>query len=72
MGSVCAEAGSTDPVKLREAIRAEGGYHGVTADTISFAEKKSYPTKTVPVIGFADGKRNLITDSMPNNIPYLK
>ena len=66
------KAGSTDPAKLREAIRAAGGYRGVTAETISFAEKKSYPTKTVPVIGFADGKRNLITDSMPNNIPYLK
>jgi branched-chain amino acid transport system substrate-binding protein len=64
--------GSADPAKLREAIRAEGGYPGVTAKAISFAEKKSYPIKTVPVIGFADGKRVVITDSMPANIPYLK
>jgi branched-chain amino acid transport system substrate-binding protein len=66
------KTGSADPAKLREAIRAEGGYPGVTAKTISFAEKKSYPIKTVPVIGFADGKRVVITDSMPANIPYLK
>lgn len=66
------KAGSVDPAKLREAIRAPGGYKGVTAETISFAEKKSYPIKTVPVIGFTDGKRTLITDTMPPNIPYLK
>jgi len=66
------KAGSVDPVKLREAIRAPGGYPGITAETISFAEKKSYPVKTVPVIGFTEGKRTLITDAMPPNIPYLK
>lgn len=66
------KAQSVDPVKLREAIRAQGGYAGVTAETISFAEKKSYPVKTVPVIGFVEGKRTLITDAMPPNIPYLK
>jgi branched-chain amino acid transport system substrate-binding protein len=66
------KAGSVDPAKLREAIRAEGGYPGVTATTISFAEKKGYPVKTVPVIGFSEGKRVLITDAMPTNIPYLK
>ncbi|MEZ5829617.1 MAG: ABC transporter substrate-binding protein [Dongiaceae bacterium] len=66
------KAGTTDPVKLREAIRAEGGYPGVTAKTISFAEKKSYPVKTVPVIGFSGGKRVLVTEDMPPNIPYLK
>jgi branched-chain amino acid transport system substrate-binding protein len=66
------KAGSVDPAKLREAIRAAGGYKGVTAETISFAEKKSYPIKTVPVIGFVDGKRTLITEAMPPNIPYLK
>ena len=66
------KAGTVDPVKLREAIRAEGGYPGVTAKTISFAEKKGYPVKTVPVIGFSAGKRMLITEEMPPNIPYLK
>jgi branched-chain amino acid transport system substrate-binding protein len=66
------KAGSTDPVKLREAMRAEGGYPGLTASTISFFEHKSYPVKTVPVIGFENGKRVLLTDAMPTKIPYLK
>jgi branched-chain amino acid transport system substrate-binding protein len=66
------KAGTTDPVKLREAIRAEGGYPGLTAPTISFFEHKSYPVKTVPVIGFENGKRVLLTDAMPTKIPYLK
>jgi branched-chain amino acid transport system substrate-binding protein len=66
------KAGTTDPVKLREAIRAEGGYPGLTAPTISYFEHKSYPVKTVPVIGFENGKRVLLTDAMPTKIPYLK
>lgn len=66
------KAGTTDPVKLREAMRAEGGYPGLTAPTISFFEHKSYPVKTVPVIGFENGKRVLLTDAMPTKIPYLK
>jgi len=66
------KAGTTDAVKLREAIRAQGGYPALTAATISFYEKKSYPVKTVPVIGFVDGKRVLLVDSMPSHIPYLK
>lgn len=66
------QAGSADPTALREAMRAEGGYPGLTAETISFYEKKGYPVKTVPVIGFVDGKRVVLTDSMPTNIPYLK
>jgi branched-chain amino acid transport system substrate-binding protein len=70
--AAAAKKAGTDPNKLREAIRAPGGYPGITAGTISFAEKKGYPVKTVPVIGFTDGKRSLITDDMPPNIPYLK
>jgi branched-chain amino acid transport system substrate-binding protein len=66
------KAGTTDAVKLREAMRAEGGYPGLTAPTISFFEHKSYPVKTVPVIGFENGKRVLLTDAMPTKIPYLK
>jgi len=70
--SAAKKAGTTDPVKLREAMRAEGGYPGLTAPTISFFEHKSYPVKTVPVIGFENGKRVLLTDAMPTKIPYLK
>lgn len=66
------QAGTTDPTALRQAIRAEGGYPGLTADTLSFFEKKSYPVKGVPVIGFVEGKRVLVQDSMPAFVPYLQ
>ncbi|PLP57318.1 amino acid ABC transporter substrate-binding protein [Mesorhizobium loti] len=66
------KAGTTDAAPLREAIRAAGGYPGTTAPTISFAEKKGYPVKAVPVMGFANGKRVLITDTPPTYVPALK
>jgi branched-chain amino acid transport system substrate-binding protein len=65
------KAGTTEPVALRAAIRAPGGYPGVTAPIISFAEKKGYPVKVVPVIGFKDGKRVLVTDTPPTFVPAL-
>lgn len=66
------KAGTTEAAALREAIRAPGGYPGTTAPTISFAEKKGYPVKAVPVMGFANGKRVLITDTPPTYVPALK
>lgn len=63
------KSGTTDAAALREAIRAPGGYPGVTAPTISFAEHKGYPVKSVPVIGFDNGKRVLLTDKMPSFVP---
>ncbi|MGO4560254.1 ABC transporter substrate-binding protein [Mesorhizobium sp. 2RAF21] len=59
------KAGSVEPAKLREALRAEGGYLGLTSDNVSFAQYKSYPVRSVPVIGFENGKRVLITDKFP-------
>lgn len=64
--------GSDDPVKLREAIRASDGSKGVTSEKLSFKEKKAYPVKTVPVIGFVDGKRVIVADTVPAFVPYLK
>jgi branched-chain amino acid transport system substrate-binding protein len=66
------KAGSIDPAKLREALRAEGGYQGVTAKNLSFYEHKSYPVRTVPVIGFKDGKRVLLGDKFPEIIPAMQ
>ncbi|MBL8582081.1 MAG: ABC transporter substrate-binding protein [Rhizobiaceae bacterium] len=63
------KAGSTDPTAIREALRAEGGNPGITAPIISYAENGGYPVKTVPVIGFKDGKRVLISDKVPSFIP---
>lgn len=65
------KSGTTDPVALREALRAPGGYPGITSATISFAEKRGYPVRTVPVIGFENGKRVLVTDTYPTYVPEL-
>ncbi len=63
------KAGSVDPVEIRKALRAEGGNPGITAPVISYAENGGFPVKTVPVIGFKDGKRVLVSDSTPSFIP---
>ncbi|WP_292160789.1 ABC transporter substrate-binding protein [Mesorhizobium sp.] len=65
------KAGTIEPAALREAVRAPGGYPGTTAPIISFAEKKGYPIKAVPVMGFSNGKRVLITDAPPTFVPAL-
>lgn len=63
------KAGSTDPAAIRAALRAEGGKPGITAPMISYAENGGFPVKTVPVIGFKDGKRVLASDSLPSFVP---
>ncbi|MEZ5783799.1 MAG: ABC transporter substrate-binding protein [Rhizobiaceae bacterium] len=63
------KAGSVDPVAIRTALRAEGGNPGVTAPVISYAENGGFPVKSVPVIGFKDGKRVLVSDSTPSFVP---
>ena len=65
-------AGTNDPTALREAIRASDGFKTVTSDKLSFKEKREYPVKTIPVIGYRDGKRVVIADVVPGFIPYLK
>lgn len=62
-------ADSADPVAIRAAIRAEGGHAGITADRISYAENPGFPSKSVPVIGFHNGVRVLISDAAPSYVP---
>lgn len=63
------QAGSTEPAAIRAAMRAEAGNPGVTADVISYAENAGFPVKEVPVIGFRDGKRVLLSSGMPAYVP---
>ncbi|MFM2280002.1 MAG: hypothetical protein RLZZ444_2233, partial [Pseudomonadota bacterium] len=60
------KAGSTDAKAILEALRAEGGNPAVTAPVASYAEHGGYPVKAVPVIGFKDGKRMVISNEMPS------
>lgn len=66
------KAGSTDPKAMLTALRAESGNPAVTAPTASYAEHGGYPVKTVPVIGFKDGKRMVISNTTPSFVPSWK
>lgn len=63
------EAGSIDPVAVREAIRAADSISAKTVDSVSFKEHGSYAQRTVPVIGFKDGKRVLLSNEIPEGVP---
>jgi|GEM_PF-440834 len=63
------QAGSIDPVAVRDAMRAADSIPAKTVDTVSFNEHNSYAQRTVPVIGFKDGKRILISNEIPDGVP---
>lgn len=63
------QAGSTDPVKVREAMRAADSIAAKTVESVSFKEHGSYAQRTIPVIGFKDGKRVLISNEIPTGVP---
>ena len=63
------QAGSTDPVKVREAMRAADSIAAKTVESVSFKEHGSYAQRTIPVIGFKDGKRVLISNEIPDGVP---
>lgn len=62
-------AGSTDPVAVREAIRAADSIPVMSVDAISFKDTNSYALREIPVIGFKDGKRVVLTQEVPANVP---
>ncbi|MFK7993974.1 MAG: ABC transporter substrate-binding protein [Granulosicoccus sp.] len=63
------QAGSTDPVAVREAMRAADSIPARTVDTVSFKDNQSYAQRTVPVIGFENGKRVLLSNEVPEGVP---
>lgn len=62
-------AGTTDPVAVREAIRAAESIPVMSVDSISFQDTTSYALREIPVIGFEDGERRLLSLSVPENVP---
>jgi len=62
-------AGSLDPVAIREAMRAAESIPVKTVETVSFNQHSSYAQRTVPVIGFKEGKRVLISNKVPDGVP---
>ena len=41
----------------------------MTVDSISFKETRTYAQRTIPVIGYKNGKRVLISNVVPANTP---
>lgn len=63
------ESGSMDPATIADTIRNADSIPVMTTDSISFKETKTYAQRTIPVIGFKDGKRVLISNEVPANTP---
>ena len=63
------QTGGTDPVAVREALRSADSIPVMTVDSVSFKEAKSHSQRTIPVIGFQDGVRILLSNSIPENVP---
>ncbi|MBL4767915.1 MAG: ABC transporter substrate-binding protein [Rhodobacteraceae bacterium] len=62
-------AGSIDPNAVRNAIRAADSIPVMSVESISFKDTKSYALRQIPVIGFKDGKRVVLTQDVPANVP---
>lgn len=63
------KSGSTDPTAIADAIRNADSIPVMTVDSISFKETRTYAQRTIPVIGYKDGKRVLISNVVPANTP---
>jgi branched-chain amino acid transport system substrate-binding protein len=62
-------SGSTDPNAIREAIRAADSIPVMSVESISFKDTTSYALRVIPVIGFENGKRVVLSESIPDNLP---
>ena len=63
------KSGSTDPTAIADAIRNADILPVMTVDSISFKETRTYAQRTIPVIGYKNGKRVLISNVVPANTP---
>ena len=63
------KSGSTDPTAIADAIRNADSLPVMTVDSISFKETRTYAQRTIPVIGYENGKRVLISNVVPANTP---
>ena len=63
------KSGGTDPAAVRDAMRAADSIPVKTVDSVSFKKHGSYAQRTIPVIGFKDGKRVLVSNEIPDGVP---
>ena len=62
-------SGSTDPFAIREAIRSADSIPVMSVESISYRTTGSFALRQIPVIGFKDGKRVLLSLDVPTNVP---
>ena len=63
------KSGSTDPSTIADTIRDADSIPVVTVDSISFKETTTYAQRTIPVMGYKNGERVLISNEIPANTP---
>lgn len=63
------KSGSTDPEAIADAIRNADSIPVLTVDSISFKETRTFAQRKIPVVGFQDGKRVLLSSEIPANVP---
>lgn len=63
------QSGSVDPAVIAQTIREADSIPVMTVDSISFKDTITYAQRTIPVIGFENGKRVLISNEIPDNVP---
>jgi branched-chain amino acid transport system substrate-binding protein len=67
------EAGTTtDGAAILNVIKTRDSFDLVTGGKVSFKEKGTWPIRTVPVIGFEDGKRVVLANETPAFFPHSK
>ncbi len=62
-------AGSADPNAIRDAIRAADSIPVMSVEAISYKDTTSYALRDIPVIGFKEGQRVVLTEEIPANVP---
>jgi len=62
-------AGTTDPAAVREAIRSAESIPVMSVESVSFKDTHSFALREIPVIGFEDGERVILSQDIPDNVP---
>jgi branched-chain amino acid transport system substrate-binding protein len=63
---------TTDGKAIQAALRARESFDLMTGGSLSFTEKGTWPSRAVPIIGFQDGKRVVVSYDTPSFLPHSK
>ena len=63
------KAGADDPAAIREAIRSADSIPVMSVESISFKENNSFALREIPVVGFKNGERMVVSQEIPANAP---